>query len=278
MMHISEKQKNIFYYTFLAVIALISFFGLAEYVTSFSFTQSSIQYLASKQNNVFALAATSTAASTVVTLLPGDIASPLANQLADINKYAFVVLLAIFIEKYLVNISGFVLFKFVVPGVCLALGLNSWFLHSDFLKRFVLKILLFFFVVFSIVPLSVQASKLLETTQKISIEQTIQQADRTTQKVEENVRDSSSEQNFWDKTVSFFKKGIDGVTSQVNSLLHGFTQTLNNLLEAVVLLVITSCVIPLAVMFLLFWLAKLLFTSKAFTSPHLEKRKKEYKK
>ena len=277
-MHISEKQKNIFYYTFLTVIALISFFGLAEYVTSFSFTQSSIQYLASKQNNVFALAATSTAASTVVTLLPGDIASPLANQLADINKYAFVVLLAIFIEKYLVNISGFILFKFVVPGVCLALGLNSWFLHSDFLKRFVLKILLFFFLVFCIVPLSVQASKLLETTQKISIEQTIQQADRTTQKVEENVRDSSSEQNFWDKTVSFFKKGIDGVTSQVNSLLHGFTQTLNNLLEAVVLLVITSCVIPLAVMFLLFWLAKLLFTNKAFTSPHPEKRKKEYKR
>lgn len=56
--------------------------------------------------------------SALITLLPGDTATPIAEKMADVSGYLLVVLCAIYLEKYLVTITGYVAFTYLIPIAC----------------------------------------------------------------------------------------------------------------------------------------------------------------
>ena len=62
---------------------------------------------------VVQLTAISTVSSTALTLLPGDIATPLAENLADISDYLLVVFAALWLQKYLFSSMGIIVLKFL---------------------------------------------------------------------------------------------------------------------------------------------------------------------
>lgn len=257
--------------TALCLVAITSFFVLASFVSSAEFAKESIRYLAQKQTNVLALAASSTAASTALTLLPGDIASPLAHQLADINKYAFLVLLAVFIEKFMVTLTGFLSFRFLIPMACLILMVNILIFRNRHFKHFAIKLIIFALVLFASVPLSVQASKLIEETHHLSLQEVIEETNQDVEQLHTGAQQASENESFWNKTIDFVKEGIKAITGKTSTLLQKFTNTLNHLLEATVVLIVTSCVIPLAVMAFLLWFSKKIFTLDFDKLSHYQK-------
>lgn len=67
------------------------------------------------------LTAASTAASAAVSALPGDTGSAIAEKLADLTSDFLIVLCAIMLEKYLLTITGYAVFRFILPAVCVLL-------------------------------------------------------------------------------------------------------------------------------------------------------------
>ena len=103
----NEKQKKILFALIPIVIALLSFFVIARFTSSTEFNAKTIQSLDDKKTTVMELAAASTAASAAITLIPGDVGTPIANKLADLSSYFLIVFSAIYLEKYLVTITGY---------------------------------------------------------------------------------------------------------------------------------------------------------------------------
>lgn len=231
------------------MIALISIFGLSKIATSTETHAKTIESLDEKKTTVMELTAASTAASTAITLLPGDTATPLAEKLADLSSYFLVVLCAIYLEKYLLTITGYAAFTVLIPIACI-LWLVYTFKRNEALKRLAIKLAVFGAAIVLVVPTSMKVSDLIERTYTDSIEETIESAKQTTKKIEENVEGTEKEEGFLNGVFSTVKGGVSGVVEKVESIL-------NNFVEALAVMIVTSCVIPIVVLMFFVWLVKM---------------------
>ena len=114
----NEKQKRLLLVVIPLVIAILSFFVVAKFTSSTEFHAKTIQSLDEKKTTVMELTAASTAASAAITLIPGDVGTPIADKLADLSGYFLIVLCAIYLEKYLVTVMGYAAFKILIPLAC----------------------------------------------------------------------------------------------------------------------------------------------------------------
>jgi hypothetical protein len=99
-------------------IALLSIFVVSKIVTAPSFNAATIKSLDDKKVTVMKLAAAAAASSTAISLIPGDTAMPIANQIAELSPYFIAVLGAILLEKMLIAVVGYVSFTFIIPSAC----------------------------------------------------------------------------------------------------------------------------------------------------------------
>ena len=88
--------------------AVLSFCVIAKYASSptMKINAHAIQSLDDKKTTALELTAAATAASAAITLIPGDAGTPIADKLADLSSYFLIVVCAIYLEKYLVTITG----------------------------------------------------------------------------------------------------------------------------------------------------------------------------
>ena len=93
----NEKQKQILLAILPIVIAILSFFVIAGVTSNVEFNAKTIQSLDEKKTTVMELTAASTAASAAITLIPGDVGTPIADKLADLSGYFLIVLCAIYL-------------------------------------------------------------------------------------------------------------------------------------------------------------------------------------
>lgn len=234
------------------LVALISILVLAKYAASPAFHVKSIQALDEKETTVMELTAASTAASAAITLLPGDTATPIADKLADLSGYFLIVLCAILLEKYLLTITGFASFGILIPLACVLISANTlW--KRDAVKIFARKIIIFALAIFCVVPASVKVSNLIESTYQKSIETTISAAKDAT----EDIESASGEAD--GKKDGLFSSALDKVQNGVSGLTTRLQRVLNNFIEALAVMLVTSCAIPIVVLLFFVWLVKLLF-------------------
>ena len=85
---------------FCVAIGIVSFFLIADKLGSVDFHEDTIIALDKSRSKVMELAAAAVASSSAITLLPGDVGTPIAQELADMSKYFMNVLCAIYQEKY----------------------------------------------------------------------------------------------------------------------------------------------------------------------------------
>ena len=81
-----------------------------------------IESLDEKKEDVLKLTATSAAASTALAAIPGDATTPVANKLADLTSYFLIILMVVFLEKYLVTLTGYAAFTILIPIACVLLA------------------------------------------------------------------------------------------------------------------------------------------------------------
>lgn len=230
--------------------AVLSFAVLAEALSAPSLHAGTINALEEKRDTVMGLAAASAAASAGITLIPGDVATPIADKLADLSSAFLVVLCAIYLEKYLVTMTFYVAFRYLVPAVCLLLVVNL-FWQRDWLQRLMVKLVAFTVVICAVVPASMGLSGMIERTYSDSIEQTIASTEQAVESMENAAGDeeeSGGLGGLLDQVVSGVTQAAEQVTEQVKTLLSRF-------LEALAVMIVTSCVIPAVVLLSFVWLA-----------------------
>ncbi|MCB6416040.1 MAG: hypothetical protein ACLU97_08255 [Dorea sp.] len=234
------------------IIALISIFGVSRAAASPEFHAKTIESLDEKRNTVMELTAASTAASAAITLIPGDTATPIAEKLADLSTYFLVVLCAIYLEKYLVTITGYAAFSILIPAACV-LYMVSVFYKEKACKWLANKLIVFGIAIVLIVPASVQLSNLIERTYESSINETIESARQATEEIEGSAGDSDESEDDESGVLSgFFSKITDGVSGVVEKVEN----ILNDFVEALAVMIVTSCVIPIVVIIFFIWLVK----------------------
>ena len=148
----------------LIVCLLGAVFSVSYMGTTFSKPESyaSItESLNEKKVNVEKLAGSAVASSAAITLIPGDIGTPIAEKLADLSGYFLVILCVIYIEKFLVALTGFVVFELLLPIGLVLLGISSYIRYP--LKKLALKIIALSVVLSLWVPTSVYISQVIET-------------------------------------------------------------------------------------------------------------------
>ena len=240
-----EGSKKMLFILIPLIIAITSATVVTREVTSTKFHKNAIESLEDKRTNVLELMAACTATSAAITLIPGDAGTPIADKLADLSTYFIIVISAIYLEKYLLTITGYAAFSFLIPLACLcwilavALKNRAWTYLS-------LKMALFGLAIFLVVPISMKMSGIIENTYQTSIEETVNSAKKTNKEIEEGSKD----EGFW--------KGIWArISSEAEGISEELKNTLNNMVEAIAVMLVTSCLIPILVLVFFFWLVKL---------------------
>jgi hypothetical protein len=101
-----------------------------------------------------------------------------------------------------------------------------------------------------LIPASVGVSNLIEKTHEYSIQQTIEEANSASDEINEqnDTEDSNAIQEFFNRV----KGGVSGQ-------LKRFENILSNFIDAVAVLIVTTCVIPIVVLLIFIMLFKQFF-------------------
>lgn len=141
----------------------------------------------------------------------------------------------------------------------------SVFWKEELLKSIGKRLALFGLAIVLVIPASMKISDLIETTYETSMEETIESAKETTKEIEDDAEASES--------------GIKGVISKIkggfSGILKKMETSLNNFIEALAVMIVTSCVIPILVLMFFVWLVKTLLNVEIHANPKMVPRLSE---
>ncbi|NLY86447.1 MAG: hypothetical protein GX077_08870 [Tissierellia bacterium] len=254
-----EYSKRTIILIILIIIGLLSRFLVSKIVTDPSFNAATIESLEEKKITVLKLASTMAASSTALSLLPGDVAMPIANQMVELNKYFIVVISAIILEKILVSVVGYVTFSYVIPLACI-LGIAYLYVKVDGLRNLAIKLAIFGIVIFAAIPVSIKMSDLIYSSYQASLEQTVEIANENKEFIEEKKEEFADEDKNWmDRIGDYFSNLTSKIGLGMSEILKKGEDILNKYIDAIAILIISTCVIPIIVILFFVWIIKILF-------------------
>jgi hypothetical protein len=238
------KAKKITWILALVLVAVLSATKVSNWASNPATHANSIEQTERNISTVLKLSAGASAASVVLTLLPGDVGTPVADQFAEMSKYFLLILSILYLEKYLISITGYVAFTVLVPVVCAVL-IGYICTNKKALLKIAGKILLCALAIFAVIPASVKISDVIYQTQETSINSTIE---------EMNSLDSAA-----DESGSILDK-IKETANNAKNLLSGMV---TDLIESLAVMLTITCLIPVLVFLFFVWLIKMVFNSMA---------------
>ena len=246
-----ELNKNMMQKTVLALVLLavaaLSAFVVSERVSAPEYHKASMEALEEKKITVMEMTAAVAASSIAVAAIPGDATTPLADQIAELGSYLMIAAGAVMLEKFLLAITGHAAFSLLIPAACV-LGILGMFLSSGVLKRLALRLAVTGLAIFMVIPASLKVSSLIEEAFEVS--QTIEEAEKA---AGEEAAEASGEE----KGLSGW---ILGVGEKLNGAVDQAKKALGRFVDAVAVLIIINCVIPVLVLWFFLWLIKTAFS------------------
>jgi len=241
----------------LVVAALISLLLLANIASSPSTYSGMYETLDEKKLNVMGLAATA------ISVLPDDTGSAIANKLADFASYFVVILSVIYLEKFLLTTFGFLAFGILIPMACvlfaIAVFLRRGTLTKVNLQRLGTKLTAFGLALALVVPASVWLTDNIDKTFDESIAASNAAAQQATQELEESVQeDTQEDKGLLEGIADAMQDGFTAITQGVQDALDNLGQQLNNMIDTVAVMVVTSCLIPLIVLMVFLQVVKII--------------------
>lgn len=190
--------------------------------------------------------------STLIAAVPGDTTTPIADYLVDLNSWLLVIMMVLTLEKYLLTIIGKAVFWLIIPIGLALIGISIP-PKSRSLKIRGLNIILAGFLIWAIVPTGMMISRDIERTYSFSVSDVADETENIQNKAAEieNNDDSEESDDKEDENIisGFISKAKDAVEDVViNPLEEKVAQAkkmVNAVVNAIIVLVITSCVIPL---------------------------------
>lgn len=241
--------RKVLFCLIMVLVAVASFLFIADRATSLEANQAIIASIDEKSETVLKLTAASTLASAGVSAIPGDTATPIAEKLADFTEYFLLILCVLYAEKYLLAIIGAAVFKILIPCACLLLIIGS-FWSPKAMKRLALRVALFALAIFIAIPASIGVSDMVYDTYKNSIDATMRETDRLNAETSE-LSEAGEDPGL---VASIFER----LSETATGLADRAAKLLNRYVEALAVLIVTSCIIPLLALVFFVWLIKLL--------------------
>lgn len=270
----ANKKLQIGFIVALVVLALLSGFVARPHFADTKTWDSTIEVIDQKKGNVLALTTSCVALSAGITALPGDTGTPVAEQLAQLSGNLGIVLAVLYLEKYLLTILWSVglgiLIPFALVLFAVSLGIHGRWSTSTVLRRVATRVLVVAVIGMALVPASVWVSQKVDETYRVSIEAAEQKAAEQKAADAASAADSDSSKTSKKKTESTESKSVleqlaDGASGLVTSVTSGakqmtdeIVQQVTDLIEGVIVMIVTSCVIPLLLLAAFLWLGHVL--------------------
>ena len=181
----NKNVKKLAWVAVALVIMVLSMTVVSKAASNPENHKKTIEALDEKKADILKLTATSAAASTAIAAIPGDATTPIANKLTDLTSYFLIILVVIFLEKYLVTLTGYATFSILIPAACVLFAAGIGF-NRTVLKIVAAKIAAFGLVIFMIIPFSMNVSAMIEKTYESTVEETVKEAQDITNEIEKN--------------------------------------------------------------------------------------------
>ena len=203
---------------------------------------------------VLRLTGTATAASAAISLIPGDTATPIAEKLADFSTYFLVVLTMLYLEKFMMVLTGFVGFVIGIPAACVS-GIVSIFSGKDGFWRLTARLLMFSIAILAVLPVSVRVSDAIYRANQTTIDSTIDSAADLSSSIQNEVEEEKEEEN----AAGIISNLTGAVTKKVSLALDGAEKLVSRYVESLAIMIVVSCLVPVLVFLAFFTLLKHLF-------------------
>ena len=244
-----QSKKGIFQHTItlseiLSILVCILFIGLSvtiinDHLSSPQFHSETIRVLDKQKAGALTLSVAVTAASTALSTLPDDIASPIADELADLSLPLFLIVAIIYLEIFLLTTFGWITSTFLLPTACL-LMISFILCRKEFILVWIKKILVLSLALVMLIPASAAITSHIEDTFSEIVDQKLHAASHIA-----NIAETEEEEDA-NAILSFFS----GLADNVASLVNAARNMLSTLVDAVAILMITSCIIPVLTLLL----------------------------
>lgn len=261
----ANKKLQIGMIIVLVVLALLSGFVARPHYADTKTWDSTIEVIDQKKGNVLALTTSCVALSAGITALPGDTGTPVAEQLAQLSGNLGIVLAVFYLEKYLLTILWSVglgiLIPFALVLFAVSLGIHGRWSTSAVVRRVATRVLVVAMISMALVPASVWVSQKVDETYQVSIEQTEQkatEASKTSSTKSEKKSESTENKNVLEQLTDGASSLLTSVTDSAKSMTDEVVQQVTDLIEGVIVMIVTSCVIPLLVLAAFLWLGHVL--------------------
>lgn len=247
----------------LVVVALISAFPLRAHFSDPTAYAHTVERLDDKRNVVLGLTAAATGASAAITAIPDDTGTPIAERLMDLSGDLAIVLIAIYIEKYLLTIFGFTAFGILIPVACaLLVAVVLTRRRSQIwvtLGGVATKLILMGIVLVITVPASVAVTDMIERTYDLSI---------STEEISEEVaagEDAAGEAGDAEEATgnpfvdawNFLSSVPELLGNAASDLTDELLNSVSDLIDGFAVLILTTCVVPIGVLAFFLWAANL---------------------
>lgn len=258
----ANKKLQIGFIVALVVLALLSGFVARPHFADTKTWDSTIEVIDQKKGNVLALTTSCVALSAGITALPGDTGTPVAEQLAQLSGNLGIVLAVLYLEKYLLTILWSVglgiLIPFALVLFAISLGIHGRWSTSTVIRRVATRVLVVAIIGMVLVPASVWVSQKVDETYRVSIEQAQQKAadaaDSDSSKASKKKTESTESKNVLEQLADGASGLVTSVTSGAKQMTDEIVQQVTDLIEGVIVMIVTSCVIPLLALAAFLWL------------------------
>lgn len=262
----ANKKLQIGFIVALVVLALLSGFVARPHFADTKTWDSTIEVIDQKKGNVLALTTSCVVLSAGITALPGDTGTPVAEQLAQLSGNLGIVLAVLYLEKYLLTILWSVglgiLIPFALVLFAISLGIHGRWSTSTVIRRVATRVLVVAIIGMVLVPASVWVSQKVDETYRVSIEQAQQKAadaaDSDSSKASKKKTESTESKNVLEQLADGASSLVTSVTSGAKQMTDEIVQQVTDLIEGVIVMIVTSCVIPLLVLAAFLWLGHVL--------------------
>ena len=225
--------------------------------------------LQEKETKVIELTGASAISSVAVAAVPGDATTPIANEIASVSAKLLIVFCAIILEKYLVSATWILLFRFIVPVVGL-FAIIYLFSQRKVFADLAVKLIAVGVAFIFVIPISMKIGRSIEDNHIDNFNNAVAVLEGyKTDNRQDNTQpeeSATSGGSIWSRAkeyleniTSFASQKADELKSSAGISADKIKLSIVNMIEAIAVLIVTCCVIPLADMFIMFWIIKTVF-------------------
>lgn len=225
----------------MSVVLLVSSILISFVYNPEPTTQALIQY----QEKAMKVTVACAAASIGLAAIPDASTTPVANQIANACTYMTLSTVSIMLEKFIVNTARVVTFIILIP-----LSALFWILYfrngNKKLSFIATRFLILAMCYVLIVPISLALNNSISDV--LAIDEIVEQ-------IEEETKEEEKEKDFFARAGDFFS----GLFNTVTNITEEAVNWLRRLIDSIAAFVLTTCVVPIITMMLLWTVLKWCF-------------------